>query len=362
MHTTPRMIHTGTQSPRRSRAAWMARTAAFTVLTAATAICLQAQSILETKAEPSAQSQPSLQTAAPRPALDFHAAMTAPMDLSVLSGESATSSSSSSASTDPAIDSERLNLSSESNQPPPRRRYGRPRYNDNSHNADGSKKLTFELGGGFTVPVGGTHDYSKLNYKFQVGAGRNFNKTFGVLAQFDWDNFGIQTNTLNSLLATYNSLGASDQSGNPLSQIGGNTHIWSFSINPIINILQSESTGVYVVGGVGFYHKATNITTPSVGTYCDYYYGCYQYPANASIDKYNSNAPGFSGGLGFTYRGSRFSGVKFFTEARYVYIANSERPYYDGTKGTQLSPTYFNVFPQNSAKTSYIPVTFGVRF
>ena len=28
-------------------------------------------------------------------------------------------------------------------QPPPRRRYGSPRYNDKSHNADGSNKLTF---------------------------------------------------------------------------------------------------------------------------------------------------------------------------------------------------------------------------
>ena len=75
-----------------------------------------------------------------------------------------------------------------------------------------------------------------------------------------------------------------------------------------------------------------------------------------------SNAVGANGGLGFTYRLSRFSDLKFYGEARYVYTANKARPYFDGTTGTSLSASYFNVFPQNSAKTTYIPITFGVRF
>ena len=275
--------------------------------------------------------------------------------------DSGESSSTSSSSADSVLAAERLSLS-DTNQPPPRRRYGRPRYSDKSHNVDGSNKYTYVLGVGFTNPTGGTRDYSKLNYKFQVGAGRNFNNKVGVLAQFDWDNFGIQTGTLNNLLAIYNKLGATDQSGNPISRIGGSIHAWSFSINPVVTLVQSEKAGVYAVVGVGFYHKSTNITTPIIATYYDPYYGYYQAAANSSIDKYTSNAPGYSGGLGFTYRGSRFSGVKFFTEARYVYINNSPRPYYDGTTGTKLSPTYFNVFPQNSATTSYVPVTVGLRF
>ncbi len=292
------------------------------------------------------------------PSLDLHSSVTAPLNLNV---PESTESSSASSSADAALDSERLNLS-DTTQPPPRRRYGRPRYSDKSHNPDGSNKYTYVLGAGFTNPVYGTRDYAKLNYNFQVGAGRNFNNKIGVIAQFNWDNFGIQTATLNRLLTTYQNLCQNACTGSSIQQIGGNIHAWSFSINPIFNIVQGEKMGAYIVGGVGFYHKATNITTPTVGTYCDYYYGCYQYGANSSIDKYTSNAPGYSGGLGFTYRGSRFSGVKFFTEARYVYIHNSPRPYYDGTTGTKLSPTYFNLFPQNSATTSYVPVTVGIRF
>jgi len=332
--------------PRKFRASRSLSIAALVLVAAATTVGLHAQSNTP---------------AASKPTLDLRAYLSAPINLP--SANSATDASSSSSLTPDATTDERLNLSStDSTQPPPRRSYGRPRYNDKSHNPDGSNRYTFEVGAGFTMPTGGTHDYLKPSYKFQVGAGRNFNKSAAVLAQFDWDNFGIQTSTLNTLLPIYQSLCGSGCTGASISQIGGTNHAWSFSINPMYTFTQSEKTGAYVVAGVGFYHKVTNITTPVTGTYCDYYYGCYSYPANSTIDKYTSNAPGFNGGLGFTYRPSRFAGEKFFVEARYVYIDNKSRPYYDGTKGTSLSATYFNLFPQNSNTTSYVPVTVGLRF
>ncbi len=87
-------------------------------------------------------------------------------------------------------------------------------------------------------------------------------------------------------------------------------------------------------------------------------YGCYTYQANQTIDKYTSNAFGVNGGVGMTYKFSRFAGEKFYVEARYVYTANSPRPFSYG----DATGNGFNVFPQNSAKTTFIPVTFGVRF
>lgn len=236
-------------------------------------------------------------------------------------------------------------------QPPPRRQYHRPNYSDSRTNPDGSAKYTFVVGGGFTLPTGGTHSYLSTGWKIQGGVGRNFNKTFGVIAQFDYDDFGFQTATLNNQLAIYNSIGAD------LTQLGGNTHDWSFSLNPIMNYYTSDTFGAYVIGGVGFYHKAANFTTPGVGTYCDPYYGCYQYEADESIDKYTSNAFGLNGGIGFTYKLSRFASTKFYAEARYVWTDNSRRPY--DISGTT---SYFNAFPQNSAPTTWIPVTFGLRF
>ena len=91
-------------------------------------------------------------------------------------------------------------------QPPPRRYGRRPVYADSHHNADGSNKYTFFGGGGVTLPTGGTHNYLNTGYNLQIGGGRNFNKKLALLAEFDFNHFGIQTGTLNNLLATYQTL------------------------------------------------------------------------------------------------------------------------------------------------------------
>jgi hypothetical protein len=96
---------------------------------------------------------------------------------------------------------------------------------------------------------------------------------------------------------------------------------------------------------------------PTVGTYCDPFYGCFQYQANQPVDWYTSNAVGVNGGLGVTWKFSKFSNEKFFAEAKYVYTANSRKRY--DVSGTT---PYFNAFPQASAPTTYIPVTLGIRF
>lgn len=236
-------------------------------------------------------------------------------------------------------------------QPPPRRYGRRPVYADSSHNADGSNKYSFYGGAGFTIPVGGTANYLSPSYSIQVGGGRNFNKKLGVMVEFDWDNFGIQGSTLNNQYNLYNSLGAG------LTSLDGYSHVWSFSLDPTYTFWQAEKQGAYVIGGIGFYHKITTFTTPSLGAYCSPYYGCYTYQANQPIDSYTSNAPGVNAGVGYTYKPSQFGNLKLYAEARYVYTFNSARAF--DVSGTT---PYFNAFPQNSAQTGYIPVKFGVRF
>ena len=86
-----------------------------------------------------------------------------------------------------------------------------------------------------------------------------------VLAQFDYNHFGVQTNTLNNLLTTYADLGATGSDGNALSQLGGNSHIWSFTLDPMYTYMDRDKIGGYVIGGVGFYHKVTDFTTPAIG-------------------------------------------------------------------------------------------------
>jgi hypothetical protein len=164
---------------------------------------------------------------------------------------------------------------------------------------------------------------------------------------------------LNNQLSIYNN----DYIDAGFTQLGGSSHVWSFTLNPIYNISQGDKWGTYVVAGVGFYHKVADFTTPGTGEYCDPYYGCYTYQANQVIDSYVSNAPGFNGGGGVTYKFSQFANERFFVEARYVFVDNSPRSYV-GTTAANTPPgsTAFNAFPQNGNHTTLIPVTFGIRF
>ena len=188
-----------------------------------------------------------------------------------------------------------------------------------------------------------------------MGGGRNFNKTFGILAQFDYDNFGYQSSTLQNQSTIY--FGSQGQG------LDGNSHIWSFTLDPTVSVFAREAVGAYVVGGVGFYHKTANFTVPATGTYCDPYYGyCYQYEANETIDKYTSNSVGFNGGVGLTFKPSRFAGERFYVEGRYVFVDNQHKAGYNISNYQTAPTTATNFFPANSNRSTYIPIKVGVRF
>jgi hypothetical protein len=246
-------------------------------------------------------------------------------------------------------------------QPPPRRSYGRPRYRGGNTNPDGSNKYLFLIGGGYTQPLGNTHKYLTPSWGFQVGGGRNWNKNFGVTAQFDWDNFGFQGNVLANQLAIYNSPNVFGAGA--ISTLDGTTHIWSLTLNPTFTIAQGDSgLGAYVVVGGGFYHKRADFTTPTIGLEEDQFGNIFQFQANQTVDDYDSNAPGVNAGLGLTYKVSRFSGERLYAEARYVYIANPQRAGFTVATINQIQPTSTNLFPANSNRTGYVPVKVGIRF
>lgn len=315
------------------------RAVAFLLVAAGTATCLQAQSLQAT-------------AGATPPSLDLHASLVAPLDLSV---PAASSSSISDATGDPATESDRTNLSDIS-QPPPRRRYGRPRYSDRGHNADGSNKLAFVLGGGLTVPVGGTRLDLTTGYHLLAGGGYNFSKRFGIIAQFDYDHFGLPGSVVAAQQAKYQSLQIKDPTTGrtiDLSGLDANAHVWSVTLNPTFTVVQGDRSSAYIVVGGGYYHKAVNFTLPQTGTYCDYYYGCYQVQSNQNFDTYTNNSLGVNGGLGFTYKLSRFSNAKLFTEARYVWVANQK---------SNTTAAQGNYYPQANNRTGYVPVTVGVRW
>ena len=300
--------------------------------------------------------------AAQQPAPQLVASVTnKPLDLASAAGINYSSSSDLASPSSTGLD-----LSAAGLQPPPRRRYGRPRYNDNQHNADGSPKWAFVVGAGLTAPIGNTYRYLTTNYALQAGGGRNFNKKFGVIAQFDWDAFGFNSRTLINQQALYNVFctPALQNAGqcSSIAGLDGTSHIWSLTLNPIYNLFSGDTFGAYAVGGVGFYHKTANFTVPGTGTYCDPYYGCSQYAQNQTIDKYTSNAPGFNGGFGLTYKLGRFSTQRLFVEARYVFVDNTQKAGITVNNYAQANGNTHNLYPANSNRTTYTVYKAGIRF
>src|SRR5215472_13637652 len=247
-------------------------------------------------------------------------------------------------------------------------RYGKPKYRGSNTNADGSAKYDFFIGGGFGLPMGTQFNYATTSWSFGGGGGRMWSAHLGVNLEFNYDHFGMtgstlkdQQNLYNYAIALYNQQNPANPVA-PISGLDGNSHIWSFSVQPIYNLPSGEGFGVYITGGGGFYHKVANFQVPAIGTYCDPFYGCYSYTANQTIDHYTSNAPGVNGGVGFTYKFSRFSSQRLFAEVRYVHLFNSYRPGVTIDTVTPANAGDPNFFPQNSQHTDYLPIKFGVRF
>jgi hypothetical protein len=251
-----------------------------------------------------------------------------------------------------------------------RRRYGAPRYRGNNTNADGSNKWTGYAGVGLTQPIGNTWKYDTPSWAFGVGFGRQFSRHFAVPLEFAWDNFGLTKRTLDNQLTLYNNqiafecpTGCGTNDVTPFESLDGNAHVWSFTLQPTYTIYSGQGLGAYVLAGGGYFHKVTNFTTPEEEEYFDPYYGYEAFTANEIVDHYTSNAPGVDAGFGLTYKFSKFSNERFYAEARYVVVFNSQRT--GVNVNSPVNATTVNVadeYAPNSNRTTYFPIKFGIRF
>lgn len=260
-----------------------------------------------------------------------------------------------SSSAEDAVADERANLSGDglvgsSAQPPTghRRSYGRSRYQDRLHNSDGSTKIAFVGGAGLNVPVANTGKFYTPSYTITAGAGYNFNKMFGVLAEFHYDHLGLTggsiANEYNSLITNY---GATPDD---LAGIDANGHFIALTLNPVVTFSNDRSKfGAYATAGGGYYRKTTNFTLPQLGEACNGYF-CSEYESNQTFDSATANGYGFNGGVGLTYKISSFSSERLFLEARYHWMKI----------GTDANNT--DVFQYNRRNSEYIPITAGIRF
>jgi hypothetical protein len=201
-----------------------------------------------------------------------------------------------------------------------------------------SNNFALEFGGGFSGPLGSSANYITWGENFTVGGGLNFNKHLALLAEYQF----IDDKLPGAIIAE---TGAN----------GGNAHIWSLTLAPVVDLFPKSKNDIYVTGGGGFYRKLTSFTNPELEEYCSYYY-CEEGYANAVVGHFSSNQGGWNVGGGFQHRlGGQFndSRAKLFAEVRYLYV---DTPVEEGVSPSGLGAVGI------AAGTKLIPVTFGVRW
>ena len=123
-------------------------------------------------------------------------------------------------------------------------------------------RLIFDFGGGFTQTVGATGRYLDNGWNIRGSGGVNFSQYVGTVIQLDYDSLGINSNAL--AIAGYP---------------GGNVHVFSATLDPIIHLTPRGHFDFYLIGGGGMYRRTQQFTQPGVATGVGYdpFFGFFQY-------------------------------------------------------------------------------------
>lgn len=192
------------------------------------------------------------------------------------------------------------------------------------HDKSISSRLTFEGGGGVNAPIGNDLPFITWGGNFTGGVGYRFMKRVSVMAEYQF----IDDKLPGGLIAD---AGAQ----------GGHAHIWSLTLDPVVELFPKAKNGAYVTGGGGFYRKVTSFTDPEEIEEC--YYFCVIGTENVVVSHFSSNQGGLNFGVGLTHTlGSADTGsdgkLKAFAEVRYLWLNTPKIGTQDGLGRTELLP------------------------
>jgi hypothetical protein len=183
----------------------------------------------------------------------------------------------------------------------------------------------FSGSAGYSPLVGAIGSRLNNGWHTSVDAGYNFSSHFSTTLEYMYNGYGVSRRVL-------------DEAQVP----DGNAHVWAITVNPKLRLGRlSSGFTPYVVGGLGYYRRTIEFTTPvAVPVFIfDPIFGVFDntfVSANQVLGNITRSGIGGSAGFGFEVKlGS--SGAKFFTEARYHYADTGRIP------------------------TRMIPVTFGIN-
>ncbi len=185
------------------------------------------------------------------------------------------------------------------------------------------RRFTFEVGGGYTPPVGRTANRLNNGWNVGAGAGMNLGRFFSIGPHFMYNSFGVNSAVLGAF-------------GAP----NGNGRVYAITADPRIQF--GGRFTPYIVGGVGWYRRTIEFTQPSLfpTTFYDPFFGIF-YPGVTSGNQVLGSVvrDGIGGSLGGGLQfGVGHGGAKLFAEARYHYADTGRVP------------------------TRMVPLTFGIRF
>jgi hypothetical protein len=173
-----------------------------------------------------------------------------------------------------------------------------------SASAQEFSRYTFDIGGGFTMPVGATSENRDPGWNIRGGAGWNFSPRFGAMLNLGYDSLGISSTSLI-----------------PAGANGGDVNVFHATIDPVVRFHAKGRLDFYLTGGGGLFHRYKEVDFPSTPELTN-----------------TLNKPGFDVGGGLEY--GVFGHSKFFSEAKWEHMFFSN------------TPTHMD----------FIPVDFGFRW
>ena len=191
--------------------------------------------------------------------------------------------------------------------------------------AQSERPVAINIGGGFTPLVGDVSSHLNNGWHMTGGIGYNVRGPLTIGVQFAFNGFGVNRSTLMKAAAP-----------------SGDSHVWSVSAEPRLELPFEHKLKPYVVGGVGYYRRTVNFTRPATQQvfFFDPFFG-FVFPGvigvNQVLSTVTRSGPGGSLGVGWSVKLGK-AGTEFFNEARYTYAATGSIP------------------------TRMVPVTFGLRF
>ncbi len=199
-------------------------------------------------------------------------------------------------------------------------------------------RLTIEASGGANAPAG-DKSYITWGGQFTLGGGFNINQYLAAMIEYQFMDDKIPGAVIAETGAT-----------------GGHYHIWSFTLDPVFDLLPKASNDIYVTGGGGFYRKVTDFTDLTPEEFCTYFGYCGVEYAPSVIGHFSSNQGGWNAGGGYQHRFGGMYGesrTRFFAEVRYVEVLS---PAAVGESANGLSPVTIG------GDTKLLPFSLGIRW